>query len=109
MIYDKQYGFQRGKSTEYALLDIQNCILNSLERRENPCCVFLDFAKAFDTVNHKILLAKLNHYGIRGMPLQLIESYLTDREQCVQVNNATSDFEKGSILGTFSFCCTSMI
>ena len=110
IIYDKQYGFQRGKSTEYALLDIQNCILNSLERRENPCCVFLDFAKAFDTVNHKILLAKLNHYGIRGMPLQLIESYLTDREQCVQVNNATSDFEKvshgvpqGSILGPLFF------
>ena len=58
----------------------------------------------------KILLAKLNHYGIRGIPLQLIESYLTDREQCVQVNNATSDFEKvshgvpqGSILGPLFF------
>ena len=53
IIYDKQYGFQRGKSTEYALLDIQNCILNALERRENPCCVFLDFPKAFDTINQK--------------------------------------------------------
>ena len=110
IIYNKQYGFQSGKSTEHAILDITQQILNSLEQKENPCCVFLDFAKAFDTVNHKILLAKLHHYGIRGIPLQLIESYLTDREQCVQVNNSTSDFDKishgvpqGSILGPLFF------
>ena len=70
----------------------------------------MDFAKAFDTVNHKILLSKLHHYGIRGNTLQLIESYLTEREQCVEVNNARSDFgvithgvPQGSILGPLLF------
>ena len=72
--------------------------------------MFLDFAKAFDTVDHQILLQKLYHYGIRGKTHQLIESYLTDREQCVQVNNSTSDLQKithgvpqGSILGPLMF------
>ena len=84
--------------------------MNSLEKKESPCCVFLDFAKAFDTVNHKILLGKLHHYGIRGTALSLIESYLTDRQQCVQINNAISDLEyishgvpQGSILGPLFF------
>ena len=110
ILYEKQYGFQTGKSTEHAIIDIQHQILEALEKKEHPCCVFLDFAKAFDTVNHNILLSKLYHYGIRGTPLQLIKSYLTDREQCVQVNNAISDFNKithgvpqGSILGPLFF------
>ena len=110
ILYEKQYGFQSAKCTEDAIIDIQQNILDSLERKEHPCCVFLDFAKAFDTVNHKILLSKLDHYGIRGKTLQLIESYLTEREQCVQVNNALSDFNvithgvpQGSILGPLLF------
>ena len=94
IIYDKQYGFQSKKSTEHALLDIQQNILTSLENNEKPCCVFLDFAKAFDTVNNEILLQKLNHYGIRGNTVQLIRSYVTDREQCVQVSNTISDMDK---------------
>ncbi len=110
LLYRRQYGFQNGKSTEHAIIDIQENILNSFEKGEIPCCIFLDFAKAFDTVNHSILLHKLNHYGIRGNALQLIESYLTDREQCVQINNVTSDFDvikhgvpQGSILGPLFF------
>ena len=81
ILFGKQYGFQKGKSTEHALIDIQQNILSALEKREHPCCVFLDFAKAFDTVDHSILLQKLNHFGIRGNTLKLIESYLADREQ----------------------------
>ena len=110
ILFKRQHGFQTGKSTEHAHIDIQNSILNSLEKKETPCCLFFDFAKAFDTVNHSILLQKLNHYGILGNALQLIESYLTDREQCVQVNNITSDFDfikhgvpQGSILGPLLF------
>ena len=110
ILFKRQYGFQTGKSTEHAHIDLQNAILTSLEKKETPCCLLLDFAKAFDTVNHSTLLYKLNHYGIRGNALQLIESYLTDREQCVQINNVTSDFEtikhevpQGSILGPLLF------
>ena len=110
ILFKRQYGFQKGKSTEHALIDIQENILKALDKKEIPCCVFLDFAKAFDTVNHKILLGKLHHYGIRGNTLQLIESYLTDREQCVQVNDTVSDYEliqhgvpQGSILGPLFF------
>ena len=110
ILFNRQYGFQKEKSTEYALIDIVDNIMNSLEKKESPCCVFLDFAKAFDTVNHKILLGKLHHYGIRGTALSLIESYLTDRQQCVQINNAISDLEyishgvpQGSILGPLFF------
>ena len=110
ILFGKQYGFQSGKSTEHALIDIQQNILNAMEKREHPCCVFLDFTKAFDTVNHSILLQKLNPYGIRGNTLKLIESYIADREQCVFVNNTYSDLEKnshgvpqGSILGPLFF------
>merc|ERR1712013_573928 len=110
ILFNRQYGFQKEKSTEYALIDIVDNIMSSLEQKESPCCVFLDFAKAFDTVNHKILLGKLHHYGIRGTALSLIESYLTDRQQCVQINNAISDLDyvshgvpQGSILGPLFF------
>ena len=110
ILYNRQYGFQSGKSTEHAIIDIQENILSSFEQGRIPCCIFLDFAKAFDTVNHSILLQKLNHYGIRGNALQLIESYLTDQEQCVQLNNVTSDLDlikhgvpQGSILGPLFF------
>ena len=110
ILFRRQYGFQNAKSTEHAVLDIQENILNSLENHRIPCCIFLDFAKAFDTVNHSILLSKLNHYGIRGQAFKLIESYLTDREQCVQLNESTSSMEtikhgvpQGSILGPLLF------
>ena len=110
ILFNRQYGFQKARATEHALIDIVENILNSLEKKESPCCVFLDFAKAFDTVNHKILLGKLYHYGIRGNALNLIESYLTDRQQCVQINNVTSDLDhiahgvpQGSILGPLFF------
>ena len=64
IIYDHQFGFQKKKSTSTAVLDIYSKLIDSIEQKKNLMLVFLDFAKAFDTVNHDILLNKLECYGI---------------------------------------------
>ena len=105
-----QYGFQKGKSTEQAVFDIHEKVVHALENGETPCCVFLDLAKAFDTVDKNILLSKLHHYGIRGTSLDWINSYLTSRKQCVYVSDKNSEklpisigVPQGSILGPLLF------
>ena len=110
LLIENQFGFQKGKSTDQAILKLQSFVINALEKKETVCSVFLDFAKAFDTVNHTILLEKLFYYGIRGTPLTWFKSYLTQRKQCVQIGNHTSDIEivkhgvpQGSILGPLLF------
>ena len=80
-----QYGFRQNCSTSLALHDLISKITKSLESEELSCVIFLDFAKAFDTVNHDILLSKLKHYGVRGIPLKWFTSYLNNRMQSVSV------------------------
>ena len=105
-----QYGFQRNKCTEQAILNVQSYIIKSFEERQFACSIFLDFSKAFDTVNHSILLDKLSHYGIRGTANEWFASYLSNRSQRVRIGDATSDIERikhgvpqGSILGPLLF------
>ena len=68
-LYKKQFGFRNTHSTSHALISITEEIRKALDNNEFSCGVFLDFQKAFDTVNHKILIDKLHHYGVRGVTL----------------------------------------
>ena len=110
VIFKHQFGFQSGMSTDLAILDVHSKIIEAFENKKFACCVFLDFAKAFDTVNHKILLKKLEYYGVRGIVLKWFDSYLCNRPQCVNINGTFSDFlnilcgvPQGSILGPILF------
>ena len=82
-----QFGFRAKFSTEYAIADIYDKLINNLDKRLSSCAIFLDLAKAFDSVSHEILLRKLQHYGVRGKTLELLSSYLScSRSQFVKLN-----------------------
>ena len=83
IFYNNQYGFRKGRSTSLALVDLYDKISSAIDRKEHSVGIFLDLSKAFDTVNHNILLDKLSYYGIRGLSLDLVKSYLSDRIQYV--------------------------
>ena len=84
----KHYGFRPGRSCEHALLNAQNSILDSLNKQQISLLLLIDFSKAFDMVDHPILLKKLEHYGIRGPALAWMTSYLSNRKQSVSVNSS---------------------
>ena len=90
LITDSQYGFRPGISTSDAILDLHNEILSNLDQKNNMCCTCLNLAKVSDTVDHSVLLKKLPCYGIRGIALQLIESFLDNRKQYTVVKNVCS-------------------
>ena len=80
VIYQSQFGFQKNKSTTHSLIEIVETIRTCTENKHYSCGIFIDLKKAFDTVNHDILLQKLGHYGIRNTNLSWFKSYLTDRK-----------------------------
>jgi hypothetical protein len=105
-----QFGFRSQKSTNDAIISLLDIIYSALDKNEFPIGLFIDLRKAFDTVNHNYLLLKLQHYGIRGLALDYIRSYLSDRHQYVTINDTTSStlpitvgVPQGSILGPLLF------
>ena len=82
-----QFGFKQKSSTSEAVRQLFDNFAENIDQKKHTCAVFLDLKKAFDTVNHQILLAKLEKHGIRGLPLQLLESYVNNRLQFTVVNN----------------------
>ena len=94
IIYDLQFGFRQQYSTSHALINITENIRKALDDRNIGCGVFIDLQKAFDTVDHQILLAKLNHYGICGVSNDWFKSYLSNHNQCVSING----YESGLLL-----------
>ena len=73
-----QFGFRENYSTELAVNNIHEKLLHNMDKNLNSCAIFLDLAKAFDSVDHSILLCKLEKYGVRGLALKLFASYLSD-------------------------------
>ena len=110
ILCNNQFGFRKNHSTSLALIDLYEKISLALDRNEHAIGVFLDLSKAFDTVDHNILLDKLEHYGIRGVALDWISNYLSHRLQFVQFNDHCSSPQtircgvpQGSILGPLFF------
>jgi len=84
LLSQQQYGFRNNHSTSLAITDLYENLLHNLNNKLMSCAVFLDLRKAFDSVNHSILLTKLERYGVRGNALKLIQPYLSNRKQYVQ-------------------------
>ena len=110
ILYKYQFGFRRQHSTNHAVITLVEKITNALDKGKVVVGCFLDLKKAFDTVNHRILISKLRKYGIRGHILQWFDSYLKNRKQFVQIKNFKSQIKsptcgvpQGSILGPLLF------
>ena len=112
LYFCSQYGFRKEHSTELVMLELIDRITQHLDKGTTPINVhvYLDLSKAFDTLDHNIMLHKLKYYGIEGTALRLFESYLNERQQYVDLDGTTSNNNRiltgvpqGSILGPLLF------
>ena len=107
---EQQFGFLKNKSTADAILSFTEYQYKVLNDKEFSVNIFVDFAKAFDTVDHAILIKKLERCGVRGLPLKLLTSYLSERSQLVRIKSKFSSeaivrigIPQGSVLGCLLF------
>src|SRR6218665_1965751 len=105
-LYSKHFGFRKNHSTTHAIMEVVDKISEAIDNRKLTIGVFLDLSKAFDTIRHDVIWAKLEYYGVRDLALDWFRSYLADRFQQVSYNNAMPSFApilygvpQGSILG----------
>ena len=89
-MYDKQFGFRQKHSTAMALLKTVDQISEAMDIKKTTVGVYIDLSKDFDTVDHKIVLQKLENYGLRGSVLKWFTSYMENRQQFVYLNNSYS-------------------
>ena len=89
-MYPLQFVFCQNHSTSYSLIHFTETVKEALDHGKYGCGIFVDLQKAFDTIDHNILLGKLKHYGIRGVAYSWFESYSKDRKQYVSINGYNS-------------------
>ena len=110
ILNDRQFGFRKDNSTTYLMLELFDYIYSSKDKGQKPGIIFLDIKKAFDTVDHNILLRKLKHYGLKGTVFKWFKSYLNNRHQSTKLGRRISiallilwGVPQGSILGPILF------
>ena len=110
LLFEKQFGFRSGHSTEHALVELIDKIHDAFNNNCHTLGIFIDLSKAFDTVDHEILLKKLHLYGVRGNSLKWFDSYLSNRKQYIEYGKISTDLlgikcgvPQGSILGPLLF------
>ena len=110
LLFDHQYGFRPKHSAECAALELIDRIITQLDKDEMPINIYLDLSKAFETIDHTILIDKLKYYGVHEINLKLFSSYLENRKQYTEIDNVksntsliTTGVPQDSILGPLLF------
>ena len=110
ILNNNQHGFRNNRSTGTAIFEVLQTVYQSWNERKYSSCIFIDYSKAFDTIDHSILLKKLEIYGLDKNSLKFFGSYLASRQQRIKINNDISPYSKlrcgvpqGSILGPLLF------
>ena len=110
ILYEFQFGFRKNHSTAHAVMEVLDNIYQHCDNHEITMGIYLDLQKAFDTVNHSVLIGKLDIYGVRGVVLNWFTSYLNNRKQYTVLSNHESDLDtvkygvnQGSVLGPLLF------